>query len=141
VLHKRIRERTVEVEVTDMSTNMRYIVESTSDLKVYELLGFRVVMHPSPGFAALERDGVKLYLNVPGGGGGAGQPVGGAMPQPGGWNRIQIEVDSLDETLARLTDAGVTARGEVIDGIGGRQVLVEDASANPIELFEPARQA
>jgi len=121
-----------------MSTNVRYIVESTSDLTVYELLGFRVVMHPGPGFAALERDGVKLFLNVPGGGGGAGQPVAGAMPQPGGWNRIQVEVDSLDATLARLADAGITPRGEVIDGIGGRQALVDDASANPIELFEPA---
>lgn len=122
-----------------MSTNIRYIVNTTSNLKVYELLGFQVVMHPGPGFAALERDGVKLFLNVPGGGGGAGQPVGGTMPTPGGWNRIQIEVDSLDDTLARLTAAGIEARGEVIDGIGGRQVLVEDASANPIELFEPAR--
>lgn len=120
-----------------MATNMRYIVGTTSDLTVYELLGFKVIMHPSPDFAALERDGVKLYLNVPGGEGGAGQPVGGNMPQPGGWNRIQVEVDSLDAALERLTEAGVTARGEVIDGIGGRQVLIEDASANPIELFEP----
>jgi catechol 2,3-dioxygenase-like lactoylglutathione lyase family enzyme len=120
-----------------MSTNVRYIVDTTSDLRVYELLGFKVVMHPGPGFAALERDGVKLFLNVPGVG-GAGQPVGGVTPKPGGWNRIQIEVDSLDETLSRLDDAGVTIRGDVIDGIGGRQVLVEDASANPIELFEPA---
>jgi predicted enzyme related to lactoylglutathione lyase len=121
-----------------MSTNMRYIVNSTSDLTVYELLGFQVVMHPGPGFAALERDGVKLFLNVPGGGGGAGEPVGGVMPEPGGWNRIQIEVDALDEVLARLADAGITTRGDPIDGIGGRQALIEDASANPIELFEPA---
>lgn len=121
-----------------MSTNMRYIVDTTSDLTVYELLGFRVVMHPGPGFAALERDGVRLFLNVPGAGGGAGEPVGGTMPRPGGWNRIQVEVESLDRTLAGLVEAGVTVRGDVIDGIGGRQVLIEDASANPIELFEPA---
>ena len=121
-----------------MSTNVRYIVNSTSDLTVYELLGFQVVMHPSPGFAALERDGVKLFLNVPGGGGGAGEPVGGVVPEPGGWTRIQVEVEALDEVLARLSDAGITTRGEPIDGIGGRQALIEDASANPIELFEPA---
>lgn len=121
-----------------MSTNVRYIVNSTKDLKVYEMLGFEVVMHPGPGFAALERDGVKLFLNVPGGGGGAGQPVGGIMPEPGGWNRIQVQVDSLDDTLARLAEAGIPNRGDVIDGIGGRQALVEDASSNPIELFEPA---
>ena len=121
-----------------MSTNVRYIVNSTKDLKVYEMLGFEVVMHPGPGFAALERDGVKLFLNVPGGGGGAGQPVGGEMPEPGGWNRIQVQFDSLDEALARLAEAGIPNRGGVIDGIGGRQALVEDASSNPIELFEPA---
>ena len=121
-----------------MSTNVRYIVNSTSDLTIYELLGFQVVMHPGPGFAALERDGVKLFLNVPGGGGGAGEPVGGVMPHPGGWNRIQVEVESLDDALARMADAGITTRGDPIDGIGGRQAIVEDASANPIELFEPA---
>jgi hypothetical protein len=121
-----------------MSINMRYIVNSTSDLTIYEQLGFEVVMHPGPGFAALERDGVKLFLNVPGGGGGAGQPVGGVMPEPGGWNRIQVEVDALDDVLARLADAGITTRGGVIEGIGGRQAIIEDASANPIELFEPA---
>ncbi|HJR90358.1 MAG TPA: VOC family protein [Aeromicrobium sp.] len=124
-----------------MSTNVRYIVDATSDLAVYELLGFRVVMHPGPGFAALERDGVMLFLNVPGGGGGAGQPVGGDMPAPGGWNRIQVEVESLDATLAHLVDAGVTARSEIIDGIGGRQALVEDASGNLIELFERREQS
>jgi hypothetical protein len=123
-----------------MSTNVRYIVNSTSDLAIYDLLGFQVVMHPGPGFAALERDGVKLFLNVPGGGGGAGEPVGGVMPEPGGWNRIQVEVDALDDVLARLADAGITTRGGVIEGIGGRQGIVEDASANPIELFEPAQR-
>ena len=119
-----------------MSTNVRYIVNTTSDLTVYELLGFRVVMHPSPGFAALERDGVKLFLNVPGTG-GAGQPVGGEMPRSGGWNRIQVEVDSLESTLTRLREAGVTEH-EIVDGIGGRQALVEDVSGNRIELFERA---
>jgi catechol 2,3-dioxygenase-like lactoylglutathione lyase family enzyme len=119
-----------------MPTNVRYIVDSTADLTVYELLGFRVTMHPSPGFVALERDGVNLYLNVPGGGGGAGQPVAGRMPEPGGWNRIQVEVASLDEAIAPLAEAGIPLRGEVIDGIGGRQAIVEDASGNPIEVFE-----
>jgi hypothetical protein len=123
-----------------MSTNVRYIVDSTADLTVYELLGFRVAMHPGPGFAALERDGVMLFLNVPGGGGGAGQPVGGEMPTPGGWNRIQVEVESLDAELAHLVDSGVTARSDIIDGIGGRQALVEDASGNLIELFERREQ-
>ncbi len=123
-----------------MSTNMRYIVNSTSDLTVYELLGFQVVMHPSPGFAALERDGVKLFLNVPGGGGGAGEPVGGVKPEPGGWNRIQVETDDLDGLVEQLRGKGATFRSDVIQGNGGRQILLEDPSGNLIELFEPPHQ-
>jgi len=118
-----------------MPTNVRYIVDSIADLTVYELLGFRVVTQRAPGFAALERDGVHLYLNVPGGG-GAGRNVGAQEPEPGGWNRIQVEVPSLDDALAPLTGAGIPLRGEVIEGVGGRQAIVEDASGNPIELFE-----
>ena len=121
-----------------MTINVRYIVDSTDDLTVYELLGFEVLMHPAPGFAMLGRGDARLLLNVPGGGGGAGQDVGGATPTPGGWNRIQVVVDSLDETLEHLRSSGVPVRGDVVTGNGGRQVLVEDASGNPIEVFEPA---
>lgn len=120
-----------------MTTTVRYIVDSTADLEVYELLGFEVLMHPGPGFVMLGRGDTRLALNVPAGGGGAGEDLGGHRPEPGGWTRVQIEVDGLDEVLARLIAAGVPTRGEVIDGRGGRQVLVEDASGNPIELFEP----
>ena len=121
-----------------MTVNVRYIVDSTDDLTVYALLGFEVLMHPAPGFAMLGRGDSRLLLNVPGGGGGAGQDVGGSTPTPGGWNRIQVVVDSLDETMEHLRSAGVPVRGDVVTGNGGRQVLVEDASGNPIEVFEPA---
>jgi len=121
---------------------VRYIVSDVAAaVEFYRgLLGFEVDMQFGPGFAMLSRGPLQLLMNAPGAGGAGAAMPDGALPQPGGWNRIQIEVDSLDETLARLTDAGVPARGEVIEGIGGRQVLVEDASANPIELFEPAPQ-
>jgi|Tabmets5t2r1_1033131.scaffolds.fasta_scaffold48725_1 catechol 2,3-dioxygenase-like lactoylglutathione lyase family enzyme len=120
-----------------MTVNVRYIVKDTTDLTVYELLGFEVLMHPGPGFAMLGKGEARLLLNVPGGGGGAGQTTSsGQAPTSGGWNRIQIEVDDVDAELRRLTAAGVPARGDVIDGQGGRQVIVEDASGNPIELFE-----
>ena len=119
-----------------MTINMRYIVNDTTDLAVYELLGFEVLMHPTAGFAMLGRGEARLLLNVPGGGGGAGQDVGGRTPTPGGWNRIQVPVDSLDDTLARLRAAGVSLRGDIVDGQGGRQAIVEDASGNPIEVFE-----
>lgn len=123
-----------------MPTSVRYIVNSTDDLTVYELLGFEVLMHPAPGFAMLGKGDTRLLLNVPGGGGGAGQDVDGQTPKPGGWTRVQIEVDSLDDAVARLTEAGVPMRGAIIDGQGGRQVIVEDASGNPIEVFEPKQR-
>lgn len=120
-----------------MTTNVRYIVNDTEDLTVYELLGFEVLMHPSPGFAMLGRGDTRLLLNVPGGGGGAGRTTTGEDPRPGGWNRLQVEVDSVADTVTRLTGAGVRVRSEIVEGQGGRQAIVEDASGNPFELFEP----
>lgn len=61
----------------------------------------------------------------------------GSVPTPGGWNRIQIEVDDLDATIGRLRDAGAAFRNEIVEGVGGRQVIVEDPAGNPIELFQP----
>jgi catechol 2,3-dioxygenase-like lactoylglutathione lyase family enzyme len=118
--------------------SVRYIVENIEDaLPFYERLGFEVRMHPGQGFAMLQREDLRLLLNTPGGGGGAGQAMpDGALPRPGGWNRIQIEVDNLDATVNRLSDAGVTFRSEIIEGTGGKQVLADDPSGNPIELFQ-----
>lgn len=121
-----------------MTTNVRYIVDDTSDLTVYELLGFEVLMFPGPGFVMLGRDETRLLLNVPGGGGGAGQDTGGRTPTPGGWNRIQVQVDSLEEALQRLRAADIPIRGDIVEGRGGRQIIVDDASGNPIEVFEAA---
>jgi catechol 2,3-dioxygenase-like lactoylglutathione lyase family enzyme len=102
-----------------------------------ELLGFQVDLHPAPGFARLSRGALQLLLNRPGAG-GAGQAMpDGRMPAPGGWNRIQIEVDDLSVTVARLKDAGCRFRNEIVVGQGGKQVLVDDPSGNPVELFEP----
>lgn len=117
-----------------MDTAVRYIVEDAqAALPFYELLGFEVVMSPAPGFAVLRRDGLRLLLNAPGAG-GAGQ----GAPEPGGWNRIQLTVDDLDAEVRRLEAAGVGFRSAVVEGRGGRQVLAEDPSGNPVELFEPA---
>jgi catechol 2,3-dioxygenase-like lactoylglutathione lyase family enzyme len=117
--------------------SIRYIVEDVDQAVGFyrDRLGFDVEMHPGSGFAALRKDDLRLYLNVPGAG-GAGK-VGGA-PQPGGWNRFQLTVDDLDETVDQLQRDGARFRGEVVEGKGGRQVLVEDPSGNPVELFEPA---
>jgi len=120
--------------------SVRYIVDGIEEaIAFYERLGFEVQLHPAPGFAMLRREDLRLLLNTPGGGGGAGQAMpDGAQPEPGGWNRIQLEVDDLDTTVENLATAGVNFRSEIIAGAGGRQVLADDPSGNPIELFQPS---
>jgi len=119
------------------TVSIRYIVDSVETaISFYrDGLGFEVLMHPAPGFAALSRGDLRLLLNQPGAG-GAG--TAGGSPQPGGWNRIQLTVDDLDLVVAELRELGATFRGEVVEGTGGRQILVEDPSGNPVELFQPS---
>jgi catechol 2,3-dioxygenase-like lactoylglutathione lyase family enzyme len=118
------------------SVAVRYIVDDVdAAIDFYrDHLGFTVDMHPAPGFAALSRGDLRLFLNAPGAG-GAG--VAGGQPEPGGWSRFQLVVDDVEETAARLRAEGVAFRGEVVVGQGGSQALVEDPAGNPIELFEP----
>ena len=118
---------------------VRYIVDDVETAVAFycEVLGFEVAMRPGPGFAMLQRGPLRLLLNQPGGGGGAGQTLAdGATPTPGGWNRIQLVVDDLDSALSDVAGAGADVRGDVIDGRGGRQALVVDPSGNLVELFE-----
>ena len=117
--------------------SVRYIVSDVARCVDFyrDRLGFKVEMHPGPGFAALSRDDLRLYLNAPGAG-SAGKA--GEDPEPGGWNRFQIETDDLDGLIGRLRDAGARFRGTLATGPGGRQILLEDPSGNVIELFEPA---
>lgn len=120
--------------------NVRYIVADVDAAIVFytELLGFRLDIHPAPGFASLSRGDLQLLLNRPGAG-GAGQAMpDGQRPEPGGWNRIQLEIQDLAATVAKLGRAGCRFRNEIVTGNGGKQVLLEDPSGNPIELFEPA---
>ena len=120
-------------------TAVRYIVDdATKAIPFYELLGFEVVMSPGPGFAMLQLGDLRLLLNAPGAG-GAGQGAGdGAPPTPGGWNRFQLVVDDLDAEVRRLADHRVPFRNEIIDAQAGRQIVADDPSGNPVELFEPA---
>jgi catechol 2,3-dioxygenase-like lactoylglutathione lyase family enzyme len=123
--------------------SVRYIVDDVDAAIAFysERLGFEVQMHPAPGFAVLSRGDLRLLLNSPGGPGGAAQPMpDGRMPEPGGWNRIQLEVADLDAEVERLRAAGgVGFRNEIVGGRGGRQILIEDPAGNPVELFEPGR--
>ncbi|MBI4311660.1 MAG: VOC family protein [Chloroflexi bacterium] len=120
--------------------SVRYIVTDVdAAISFYtKMLGFQVEMHPAPGFASLSKGDLRLLLNRPGAG-GAGQAMpDGRSPAPGGWNRIQIEVQDLAATVAELKRAGCRFRSEIVIGNGGKQILVDDPSGNPIELFEPA---
>ena len=121
-----------------METSVRYIVDDTATaIAFYELLGFEVVAHPGPGFAMLRREGLRLLLNTPGGGGGAGQSAAdGTPPVPGGWNRFQVPVEDIDVEIDRLRGRGVRFRSAGVEGQGGRQALADDPSGNPVELFE-----
>jgi predicted enzyme related to lactoylglutathione lyase len=86
----------------------------------------------------LTRGDLRLALSQPGGGPGGGAALpDGTLPTPGGWNRFAIEVDDVDARNAQLTAAGFHARSDVIDGVGGRQVIIDDPSGNPVELFQP----
>jgi catechol 2,3-dioxygenase-like lactoylglutathione lyase family enzyme len=123
-----------------MSTvSVRYITDDVDAAVDFygERLGFELEMRPGPGFAVLSRGALRLLLNQPGAG-GAGQPMpDGRHPQPGGWNRIQIEVSDLEREVESLREAGASFRTEVVTGRGGSQVLLEDPSGNPVELFQP----
>ena len=123
------------------TVNVRYIVRDVDAAIAFytEHLGFSVDLRPAPGFASLSRGSLRLLLNAPGGGGGAAQPMpDGRVPEPGGWNRIQLEVDDLAGAVAVLRAAGATFRNEIVSGRGGAQILLEDPSGNPIELFQAA---
>ncbi|HEX3620714.1 MAG TPA: VOC family protein [Acidimicrobiales bacterium] len=119
--------------------SVRYFVNDVDEaIGFYERLGFEVEMHPVPAFAMLGRDGLRLILNAPGAGGGAGRALAdGTLPTPGGWNRFQLEVADLDASVQQLQDAGVAFRSGINEGIGGRQIVADDPSGNPVELFQP----
>ena len=119
---------------------VRYIVSDLDPALTFytERLGFNVELHPAPTFAMLRRGDLRLLLSVPSGQGGGGQVLAdGRRPEPGGWNRFQIEVTDLAAMVQALRRAGVRFRSELITGIGGTQALLEDPSGNLIELFEP----
>lgn len=123
------------------SVTVRYIVDDVGAAIAFYCgqLGFTERMHPAPGFAMLTRGDLRLLLSAPGGGPGGGAAVGGVPPAPGGWNRFALEVEDLAGDVARLKAAGVRLRGEIVHGVGGDQVLVDDPSGNPVELFQPTR--
>ena len=122
-----------------MSASVRYIVGDLDAAMAFytSALGFDVVMHPAPTFAMLSRADLCLLLSVPSGAGGGGQITSAGSPEPGGWNRFSLEVSDLAAEVQRLEAAGTPFRNQIVHGVGGDQILLEDPSGNPVELFQP----
>ncbi len=119
---------------------VRYIVTDVDAAIAFycQYLGFHLEMHPAPAFAMLTRGDLRLVLSAPNPSGGGGQPMpDGTSQKPGGWNRFTIEVSDLAATVELLHRADVHFRNEIVTGVGGKQIILDDPSGNPIELFEP----
>ena len=123
--------------------NVRYIVSDVDVVIPFYtgMLGFKLDMHPAPGFAQLSRGDLRLLLNRPAAGGAGQAMADGQLPAPGGWNRIQLEVEDLNAIVKQLKNAGAHFRNEIVTGNGGKQILLEDPCGNPIELFQPFERA
>lgn len=126
-----------------MSTiSVRYIIDDVpAAVHFYtELLGFSVERDASPAFVSVARDGVRLLLSGDGSSGKRPLPDG-RLQTPGGWNRLHMEVTDLAAEVARLRAAGVRFRtNDIVSGPGGAQVILDDPSGNPVELFQPGRR-
>src|SRR5262245_1641158 len=122
------------------TVQVRYIVSDVDAAIAFycKCLGFEEVMHPAPAFAMLSRGDLRLVLSAPNPSAGGGQPMpDGRQQEPGGWNRFAIEVDDLEAMVAALRKTGARFRNDIVVGVGGKQILVEDPSGNPVELFQP----
>lgn len=122
------------------TVQVRYIVNNVDAAIAFycQHLGFKEEMHPAPVFAMLTRGDLRLVLSAPNPSAGGGQPMpDGKQQEPGGWNRFAIEVSDLAGMVESLRKAGVRFRNDLVTGVGGKQILVEDPSGNPVELFEP----
>ena len=126
------------IQDTD-TVHVRYMVEDVGAAVAFYTthLGFTVLTNFGPAFADVKRGNLRLLLS--GRTSSAGRPMpDGGQPGPGGWNRIHLLVDDIDAEVARLRGAGVRFRNDVVTGPGGKQILLDDPSGNPIELFQPA---
>jgi catechol 2,3-dioxygenase-like lactoylglutathione lyase family enzyme len=125
--------------LNDETVSVRYMVDDVDQAIAFyaKLLGFEVAMSAAPAFADVRRGNLRLLLSGPKS--SAGRPMAdGEQPGPGGWNRIHFIVDDLDREVTRLRDEGAAFRNEIVEGPGGKQILLRDPSGNFVELFQPA---
>jgi catechol 2,3-dioxygenase-like lactoylglutathione lyase family enzyme len=123
------------------TVNVRYMVDDVDAAVAFYTahLGFTLLSKTAPAFADVARDDLRLLLSGPSS--SAGRPMpNGRRPAPGGWNRIHLIVEDLSAEVDRLRAAGVHFRNDIVTGPGGSQILLDDPSGNPIELFQPRRQ-
>jgi catechol 2,3-dioxygenase-like lactoylglutathione lyase family enzyme len=124
---------------TDEIVNVRYMVDDVDESIAFytKLLGFELLTSAAPAFADVKRGNLRLLLAGPAS--SAGRPMpDGTKPGPGGWNRIHFLVDDIDTEVAQLRDAGARFRNDIVEGPGGKQILLQDPSGNVVELFQPA---
>ena len=121
--------RGVRYQVTDVQRAIAFYTDT---------LGFKLDMQNPPAFGQVSVDGLKLILSGPGASGSRSMPDG-RQQEPGGWNRVLLQVEDLPAVIARLKESGLRFRNEMEVGPGGKQIQIEDLDGNPIELFEPAR--
>jgi catechol 2,3-dioxygenase-like lactoylglutathione lyase family enzyme len=122
------------------TVQVRYIVHDVDKAIAFYcgFFGFKEVMHPAPAFAMLSRGDLRLVLSAPNPAGGGGRSMpDGRNPEPGGWNRFAIEVEDIEGIVEKLRKGGVKFRNDIVTGVGGKQILAEDPSGNPVELFQP----
>ena len=125
--------------MSDELVSVRYMVDDVEKAVDFYTahFGFELLSNPGPAFADVVRGNLRLLLSGPTS--SAGRPMpDGRTPEPGGWNRIHLIVDDIDGEVERLRAAGLSFRNDIVTGPGGRQILLEDPSGNPIELFQPA---
>src|SRR5262252_6388350 len=125
------------------NVSVRYFVDDMDEAVDFytKRLGFTVTMRPAPSFSMLTRGNLRLLLSATEGPGGGSQPMpDGRKPMPGGWNRIQLEVEDIDREVDILRRSGARFRNDIVTGFGGKQILLDDPAGNPIELFEPPRR-
>ena len=115
---------------------VRYLVQDVDEsLAFYRALGFKLADQWGPPFAVMKGHGLSLWLSGPGSS-ARKKLKSGQLPEPGGWNRLVIEVKDINETVAKLEALGVKFRAKPIKGPGGQQALLEDPSGNPVEVFQ-----
>ena len=125
--------------MADDLVSVRYMVDDVEDALAFYTthFGFEVLSNYAPAFADVVRGNLRLLLSGPKS--SAGRPMpDGRTPEPGGWNRIHLIVEDIEAEVERLRAADLRFRNDIVIGPGGQQVLVEDPSGNPIELFQPA---